>query len=104
MIVNITIIIIFFFQHFIGAGPEHSSSTPERFLQMCDDEPNPTGEKDAEAITNPAQQLFEINWIVISPSVPATYFHALRRQVIKKNKINEYKNKVYYENNISHMT
>ena len=42
-----------------GQGPEHSSARLERFLQLC----------------------AEDNMIVCNLSVPANYFHALRRQV-----------------------
>ena len=64
---------------------------------MCNDEPDPTtGSLDAEIITNPQRQLFEINWIVIAPTVPATYFHALRRQVINLKKIKN----LFQDNNI----
>jgi 2-oxoglutarate dehydrogenase E1 component len=42
-----------------GAGPEHSNAYPERFLSLC----------------------AENNIQVIYPSVPAQYFHVLRRQM-----------------------
>ena len=56
-----------------GAGPEHSSSRMERFLQMTDSkDTKPDGD--------------DINLQVVNPSTPAQYFHLLRRQVktIKK--------------------
>jgi 2-oxoglutarate dehydrogenase E1 component len=45
-----------------GAGPEHSNAYIERFLSLC----------------------AENNMQVIIPSTPASYFHALRRQVHRK--------------------
>lgn len=44
---------------FEGAGPEHSSARPERFLQLCADN----------------------NMIVANCSTPANFFHLLRRQL-----------------------
>lgn len=44
-----------------GAGPEHSSARPERFLQMC----------------------AEDNIQMCNFTTPANYFHALRRQVMR---------------------
>nr|XP_022908327.1 probable 2-oxoglutarate dehydrogenase E1 component DHKTD1 homolog, mitochondrial [Onthophagus taurus] len=53
-----------------GAGPEHSSSRVERFLQMTDSKENkPDGDN--------------INMQVCQPSTPAQYFHLLRRQMIR---------------------
>uniref|UniRef100_A0A7N6BEG2 2-oxoglutarate dehydrogenase complex component E1 n=1 Tax=Anabas testudineus TaxID=64144 RepID=A0A7N6BEG2_ANATE len=49
-----------------GMGPEHSSARPERFLQMCNDDPD----------------LYDCNWIVVNCSTPANYFHVLRRQIL----------------------
>jgi len=42
-----------------GAGPEHSSARPERYLQLCADD----------------------NMIVANPTTPANMFHLLRRQM-----------------------
>uniref|UniRef100_A0AAQ5X7M9 2-oxoglutarate dehydrogenase complex component E1 n=1 Tax=Amphiprion ocellaris TaxID=80972 RepID=A0AAQ5X7M9_AMPOC len=50
-----------------GMGPEHSSARPERFLQMCNDDPD----------------LYDCNWIVVNCSTPANYFHVLRRQILQ---------------------
>lgn len=54
-----------------GAGPEHSSSRIERFLQLTNDrydssEPRPN-----------------INMHVVYPTTPAQYFHLLRRQLLR---------------------
>ena len=45
-----------------GQGPDHSSARIERFLQLCADD----------------------NMIVIQPSTPANYFHALRTQAYSR--------------------
>lgn len=51
-----------------GAGPEHSSSRIERFLQLTDSKEN---QVDSDYV----------NMQVCQPSTPAQYFHLLRRQV-----------------------
>lgn len=42
-----------------GMGPEHSSARLERYLQLC----------------------AELNMVVINPTTPANFFHAMRRQL-----------------------
>ncbi|CAO3659061.1 unnamed protein product [Rhizopus stolonifer] len=55
-----------------GAGPEHSSSRIERFLQMSNDPFDMSyGERHAA------------NWHIINCTTPAQYFHALRRQMLR---------------------
>ncbi|KAJ1956710.1 hypothetical protein GGI12_005237, partial [Dipsacomyces acuminosporus] len=54
-----------------GAGPEHSSSRFERFLQLCN---TPFDLSDAGVVQNP-------NMHVAIPTTPAQIFHLLRRQM-----------------------
>ncbi len=44
-----------------GAGPEHSSARPERFLELCDGD----------------------NLQIVNPTTPAQFFHLLRRQLLR---------------------
>ncbi|XP_056307687.1 2-oxoadipate dehydrogenase complex component E1 [Danio aesculapii] len=53
-----------------GAGPEHSSCRIERFLQLCDSK-----EEGVDGDT--------VNMAVVNPTLPAQYFHLLRRQMIR---------------------
>lgn len=54
-----------------GAGPEHSSSHIERFLQLSS---SSSDSVDTEA---------KVNWSVCFPTMPSQYFHLLRRQVLR---------------------
>ncbi|KAJ2196446.1 hypothetical protein GGH18_001623 [Coemansia sp. RSA 530] len=56
-----------------GAGPEHSSSRIERFLQLCN---TPIDMSSNSVIQNP-------NMHVAIPTTPAQIFHLLRRQMIR---------------------
>lgn len=56
-----------------GAGPEHSSSRIERFLQLTDSKENKVDGDD-------------VNMEICQPSTPAQYFHLLRRQMIRNHR------------------
>ena len=60
-----------------GQGPEHSSARVERFLQMCDDDPDFVPEMEPTGV----KQIQDVNMQVCIPSTPANYFHLLRRQI-----------------------
>lgn len=57
-----------------GAGPEHSSSRVERFLQLSDD---------SEFKIHTKGDKNNINLIVVNCTTPAQYFHVLRRQLVR---------------------
>jgi len=62
---------------FEGQGPEHSSARLERFLMMCDDDPDYIPEMESTGV----KQIQDVNMQVVVPSTPASYYHVVRRQI-----------------------
>jgi len=60
-----------------GAGPEHSSGRPERFLQMVNEDPDVYPDMDPKT----TRQIQAINMQIVNPTTPANFFHLLRRQI-----------------------
>jgi len=58
-----------------GAGPEHSSSRLERWLQMTD------SRESGKLVDGDG-----VNWHVVNPTSGAQYFHLLRRQMIRQSR------------------
>jgi 2-oxoglutarate dehydrogenase E1 component len=59
-----------------GQGPEHSSARLERYLQLCDEQPDVLPNENSRSLV-----IQTTNMQVANCTTPANYFHLLRRQM-----------------------
>lgn len=64
-----------------GENAERSNARPERFLCLCNDDPELLAIETTDINFN-MKQLHQCNIIVANCTTPANYFHILRRQIL----------------------